>query len=147
MRHNLPEGYSFRSNSVPSRKALFGNEVQTTLYIPLELEPYDWCPFVFSLFLQLKLVCAPHSFFSQASGNTGHIPEVDNAFCFKFFLWQIPSSLIILIMTRDADDSHSHLFCSDNSTKLPVNYLPEIFLEITTGPSSWTCCSYSFDFH
>lgn len=64
---------------------------------------------VSSLFIQSKLVCPTHSFFSQMSDpqSTGHIPAFDVAFCFMFFLWQIPSSLIILIMTRDADDSQA----------------------------------------
>lgn len=28
---------------------------------------------------------------------------------------------IILIMTRDDDDSHTHISCLDSSTELPIN--------------------------
>lgn len=116
--------------------------------IPSELWPHDWCLLVSSQFLELKLVCSVHSFFSQMSGpqSTGLIQAVDDAFYFMFFLWQILSSLIILIMTRHVDDFHCYLSCSDNSTKFPINYVPEIFLPMTTGTSSWTCSSYSFWF-
>lgn len=145
MRNNLHEG-----SEIQIYLCAFKEETKFIDHscIPLELWSHDWCLLVSSQFLELKFVCPVHSFFSQMSApqSTGHLPAVDDALCFMFFLWQILSSLIILIMTRDADDFYSYLSCSDNSPTFPINYMPETFLQMTTGTSSWTCSSYSFWF-
>lgn len=78
----------------------------------------------FCLFLQLKISVLVIVIVrvSIPFPSMWHSPRVLLTYAFMLHVLSvIPSSLIILIMAREADDSYTHISCSDSSSELPIS--------------------------